>query len=113
MRKNESSVAQSSTADEAVDLLFSLEDGAQLPASLLEEVGGDDGDGKELDYMAEDGSSSLVMPELLHSLPELFTDEPALRDSLLNQLDEESARLEFTEEGPTVSMETGEQLIYY
>ena len=104
--------SKSYTANEAIDLLFSLEDGAQLPATLLKEVDSDDGDMEELDYVTEDGSGSLVPPELLvHSFPEVFTDEPALRDSLLN-LDDDLARLELLEQeadqDPTESMDTGE-----
>ena len=102
-KSSEARSSKSYTSDEAV--LFSLENGVQLPASLLEEV---DGDGEEPDYLAEDGSGSLVPPEFLRSLPELVTDEPTLRDSLLS-LDEELARLEFTED-PSASMKTGEDL---
>ena len=75
---------RSYTTEEAIDLLFSLDDGAELPTSLVEDVESDDGDGEEPDYVAEDGSSLLVPPELLGSVPNLFTDEPALRDSLLH-----------------------------
>ena len=78
-----SSWTQGYTAEEAADLLFLLDDGAELPASLLEDVESDDGDEKEPDYIGDDGTSLLVPPELLGSVPELFTDEPALRDSLL------------------------------
>ena len=53
-------LSRNNIADEAADLLFSLEDGMQLPASLLEIVDSDDGDGKEPDYLTEDGNNLLV-----------------------------------------------------
>ena len=52
------------TTEEAIGLLFSLDDGAELRASLVEDVESDDGDGEEPDYIAEDGSSLLVPPSL-------------------------------------------------
>ena len=55
--------------------------------------------------MAEDGTSSLVPPELLGSVPELFTDEPALGDSLLN-VDDNLTSLELSEQ---TSLELSEQ----
>lgn len=86
------------TTEEAVDLLFSLDDGAELPASLVEDVESDDGDGEEPDYVTEDGSNLLVPPELLGSVPNILTDEPALRDSLLH-LDSDLASENTTETG--------------
>ena len=53
-------MSRNNIADEAADLLYSLEDGTQLPASLLEIVDSDDGDGKEPDYLTEDGNNLLV-----------------------------------------------------
>lgn len=44
------------------------------PASLLEDVECDDGDEEEPDYIADDGTSLLVPPELLGSASEFFTD---------------------------------------
>lgn len=97
------------TAEEAADLLFLLDDGAELPASLLEDVESDDGDEKEPDYIGDDGTSLLVPPELLGSVPELFTDEPALRDSLLH-LDNDLANSDVTEqETNDDTTETGKQ----
>ena len=47
--------------------------------------------------MAEDGTSSLVPPELLGSVPELFTAEPVLRESLLT-IDDDLASSELLEQ---------------
>ena len=84
-----------------------------LRLNNLEEVESEDGDGEEPVYVAEDGTSSLVPPELLGSVPELLTDEPALRDSHLNVDDDlTSSKLSEQETNDTTgSRETGEQVV--
>lgn len=64
---------------------------------------------EEPDYVAEDVISSPVPPELLGSVPELFTDEPALRGSLLNEDDLASSELseQETNDDTTESTESG------
>lgn len=73
--RSRSSCSRNYTAEEAVDL--SLDDDAELPSYLVEDVESDDGDGGEADYVAEDGSSQLVPPELLSCASELVPVEPA------------------------------------
>ena len=73
------------TAEEALDLFFSLDNGGELPSSILEDEDSDDGDTEEPDFVTEDGEGHLVPNDLLASATSILTepDEPALRDSLL------------------------------
>ena len=94
--------------EEAVDLLYSLEDGALLVAWLLMDVDSDNGDIQELDiYLAEGDSGLLVLLEskLLVSVHfKLFIDKLVLRYSLLNST-KDLVSLELSEQfGPMDSM---------
>ena len=75
------------TAEEALDLFFSLDDGGELPSGLLEDEDSDDGDTEEPDFVTGDGEGHLVPADLLasESFASVLTepDEPALRHSLL------------------------------
>ena len=75
---------------------FSLDDGGELPPSILEDEDSDNGDTEEPDFVTEDGEGHLAPNDLLASTTLILTepDEPVLRDSLLYFLAEDTVTAE-------------------